>query len=32
MSGLAKVRYRAAEQNPGAIPVRVVSRFNIEVK
>jgi hypothetical protein len=32
LSGLAKTRYRVAEQNPDAIPVRVVSRLDIEVK
>lgn len=32
LSGLAKTCYRVAEQNPDAIPVRVVSRLDIEVK
>lgn len=32
LSGLAKTRYRVSEQNPQAIPVRVVCRYEIEVE
>ena len=32
LSGLAKTRYRVSEQNPQAIPVRVVGRYEIEVE
>ena len=32
ISGLAKMRYRPSEQNPQAIPARVVARFEVEVK
>ncbi|MBS4638816.1 energy transducer TonB [Aeromonas media] len=32
ISGLAQVRYRVSEQNPQAIPVRVVVRYDVEVR
>jgi len=32
ISGLAQLRYRPSEQNPQAIPARVVARFEVEVK
>lgn len=32
ISGLAKMRYRPSEQNPQAIPARVVARIEVEVK
>ncbi len=32
ISGLAKMRYRASDQNPQAIPARVEARFEVEVK
>ncbi|HDU8489330.1 TPA: energy transducer TonB [Aeromonas hydrophila] len=32
ISGLAQVRYRVSEQNPQAIPVRVLVRYEVEVR